>query len=175
MKNLIKIPTKIVTYSQTDATLDDLIECKLAYDQVIEQHFTDQLDETSRKEILDAVGATNFKIKSPHIIVLFDDAMSIFKNKMSPLFQKLFKNRQPRITYFLCLQDIIGLDAAIKSNVDSIYFFGAFNRQKFNLFFYQSSIPIDKEELWSQYVQLAKREALLVKYNEDGTTISVIQ
>ncbi|KAA6366702.1 MAG: hypothetical protein EZS28_037770, partial [Streblomastix strix] len=37
-----------------------------------------------------------------------------------------------------------------------------------------SSIPIDKEDLWQQYVQLAKREALLVKYNNDGTTIEIV-
>ncbi|KAA6336158.1 MAG: hypothetical protein EZS28_052898, partial [Streblomastix strix] len=127
MSALITIPTKIVTYGEIDSVFNDLIEAKAAYDQVIEQHLMNQLTSDSKQEILTTIGAENFKMKYPHTIVLFDDAMSIFKNKQLPLFKKLFKNRQPRITYFLCLQDIIGLDASIKANVDTIYFFGGFN------------------------------------------------
>ncbi|KAA6367700.1 MAG: hypothetical protein EZS28_036772 [Streblomastix strix] len=174
MKDLIKIPTKIVPYAEVNEVLDELIECKKAYDDVIEYKLENQMKDESKKDILSHIGAKDFSIKFPHTIVLFDDAMSIFKNKNNPLYKKLFKNRQPRITYFLCLQDIIGLDASIKSNVDTIYFFGGFNRQKFNLFFYQSSIPLDKETLWNEYVHLGKREALLVQYNNDGTMVRVI-
>ncbi|KAA6370362.1 MAG: hypothetical protein EZS28_034112 [Streblomastix strix] len=174
MKDLITIPTKIVPYAEVNEALDELIECKKAYDDVIVYKLQDQMKEESKKDILSHIGAKDFSIKFPHTIVLFDDAMSISKNKNNPLYKKLFKNRQPRITYFLCLQDIIGLDASIKSNVDTIYFFGGFNRQKFNLFFYQSSLPIDKETLWNEYVHLGKREALLVQYNNDGTMVRVI-
>ncbi|KAA6361591.1 MAG: hypothetical protein EZS28_042882 [Streblomastix strix] len=175
MKDLITIPTKIVPYAEVNEALDELIECKQAYDEVIEKKLEKLMSEKSKKDILSHVGTKDFAIKFPHTIVLFDDTMSIFKNKNNPLYKKLFKNRQPRITYFLCLQDTIGLDASIKSNVDTIYFFGGFNRQKFNLFFYQQSIPLDKETLWNEYVQLGKREALLVQYNNDGTMVRVIQ
>ncbi|KAA6376171.1 MAG: hypothetical protein EZS28_028302 [Streblomastix strix] len=147
------IPTKIVPYAEVNGVLDELIEGKQAYDQVVQLKIEKFLEDDSKQNILDKSGANEFKIKSPHTIVLFDDAMSIFKNKKSPPFKKLFKNRQPTIIYFLCLQDIIGLEAAIKSKVDSIYFFGAFNRQKFNLFFNQSSIPIDKEELCKEVLR----------------------
>ncbi|KAA6371066.1 MAG: hypothetical protein EZS28_033408 [Streblomastix strix] len=174
MKDLITIPTKIVPYAEVNEVLDELIECKKAYDDVIEYKLENQMKDESKKDILSHIGAKDFSIKFPHTIVLFDDAMSIFKNKNNPLYKKLFKNRQPRITYFLCLQVIIGSDASIKSNVDTIYFFGGFNRQKFNLFFYQSSIPLDKETLWNEYVNLGKREALLVQYNNDGTMINLV-
>ncbi|KAA6360102.1 MAG: hypothetical protein EZS28_044371, partial [Streblomastix strix] len=111
MSTLITIPTKIVTYGEIDEVLNDLIEAKAAYDTVVEKHLINQLTSDSKQDILSTIGTKNFKIKYPHTLVLFDDAMSVFKNKQLPLFKKLFKNRQPRITYFLCLQNIIGLDA----------------------------------------------------------------
>ncbi|KAA6354298.1 MAG: hypothetical protein EZS28_050175, partial [Streblomastix strix] len=107
MKDLITIPTKIVPYAEVNEVLDELIECKKAYDDVIEYKLENQMKEESKKDILLHIGAKDFSIKFPHTIVPFDDAMSIFKNKNNPLYKKLFKNRQPRIIYFLCLQDII--------------------------------------------------------------------
>jgi hypothetical protein len=51
------------------------------------------LTEESKELIIEGAGTDDFKIKFPHTIVLFDDAMSIFRNKNNPLFKKLFKNR----------------------------------------------------------------------------------
>ncbi|KAA6378095.1 MAG: hypothetical protein EZS28_026377 [Streblomastix strix] len=101
MKDLITIPTKIVPYAEVNEALDELIECKKAYDEVNEYKLEKQMKEESKKDILSHIGTKDFSIKYPHTIVLFDDAMSIFKNKNNPLNKKLFKNRQPRITYFL--------------------------------------------------------------------------
>ncbi|KAA6377808.1 MAG: hypothetical protein EZS28_026667 [Streblomastix strix] len=153
MSTLITIPTKIVTYGENDGVLNVLIEVKAAYDTVVEKHLINQLTSDSKQEILTTIGAENFKMKYPHTLVLFDDAMSVFKNKQLTLFKKLFKNRQPRITYFLCLQDIIGLDASIKANVDTIYFF---------------------DKVWEQYINLTKRQALIVQYSNDGTKIKIL-
>ncbi|KAA6387059.1 MAG: hypothetical protein EZS28_017414 [Streblomastix strix] len=111
MSTLINIPTKIVTYGEIDEVFNDLIEAKAAYDTVVEKHLINQFTSDSKQEILATIGAENSKMKYLHTLVLFDDAMSLFKNKQLPLFKKLFKNRQPRITYFLCLYDIIGFDA----------------------------------------------------------------
>ncbi|KAA6384356.1 MAG: hypothetical protein EZS28_020116 [Streblomastix strix] len=111
MSALITIPTKIVTYGEIDGVYNDLIEAKAAYDAVVVKHLINQLTSYSKQEILTTIGAENFKMKYPHTLVLFDDAFSVFKNMQLPIFKKLFKNRQPRITNFLCLQDIIGLDA----------------------------------------------------------------
>ncbi|KAA6365631.1 MAG: hypothetical protein EZS28_038843 [Streblomastix strix] len=101
MSALITIPTKIVSYGEIDGVLNDLIEAKAAYDAVVEKHLINQLTSNSKQDILSIIGVENFKMKYPHTLVLFDDAMSVFKNKQLPLFKKLFKNRQPRITYFL--------------------------------------------------------------------------
>ncbi|KAA6361777.1 MAG: hypothetical protein EZS28_042696, partial [Streblomastix strix] len=175
MSTLTNIPTKIVTYGEIDGVLNDLIEANAAYDTVVEKRLINQHTSDSKQEILTTIGAENFKMKYPHTLVLFDDAMSVFKNKQLPLVKKLFKSRQLRITYFLCLQDIIGLDASIKANIDTIQFFGGFNRQKFNLFYYQSSIPIDKDKVWEQYINLTKRQALIVLYSNDGTKIKILE
>ncbi|KAA6391406.1 MAG: hypothetical protein EZS28_013067 [Streblomastix strix] len=81
MSSLITIPTKIVTYGEIDGAINDLIEAKAAYDTVVEMHLINQLTSDSKQEILNTVGAENFKMKYPHTLVLFDDAMSIFQNK----------------------------------------------------------------------------------------------
>ncbi|KAA6383619.1 MAG: hypothetical protein EZS28_020854 [Streblomastix strix] len=141
MSTLINIPTKIVTYGEIDGVLNDIIETKAAYDTVVDKHLINQLTSDSKQEILTTIEADNFKMKYPHTIVLFDDAMSVFKNKQFPLFKKLINNRQPRITYFLCLQDIIGLDA---------------------------------NKVWEQYINLTKRQALIVQYSNDGTKIKIL-
>ncbi|KAA6385867.1 MAG: hypothetical protein EZS28_018605 [Streblomastix strix] len=140
MSTLITIPTKIVICGEIDGALNDLIEAKAAYDTVVEKHLINQLTLDSKLEILTTIVGENFKMKYPHTPVLFDDAMSIFKNKQLPLFKKLFKNRQSRITYFLCLQDIIGLDA---------------------------------NKVWEQYINLTKKQALIVQYSNDGTKIKI--
>ncbi|KAA6386151.1 MAG: hypothetical protein EZS28_018323 [Streblomastix strix] len=95
MSTLITIPTKIITYGEIDGVLNDLIEAKAAYDIVVEKHLINQLTSDSKQDILSTIGAENFKIKYPHTLVLFDDTMSVFKNKQLPLFNKLLKNRQP--------------------------------------------------------------------------------
>ncbi|KAA6401438.1 MAG: hypothetical protein EZS28_003036 [Streblomastix strix] len=102
MSTLITIPTKIVTYGEIDWVPNDLIEAKAAYNTVVENHLINQLTSDSKQDILSTIGVENFKIKYPHTPVLFDDAKSVFKNKQLSLFKKLFKNRWPRITYFLC-------------------------------------------------------------------------
>ncbi|KAA6403792.1 MAG: hypothetical protein EZS28_000685 [Streblomastix strix] len=140
MSTLITIPTKIVTYGEIDGVLNDLIEAKAAYDTVVEKHLINQLTSDSKQEILTTIGAENLKMKYPHTLVLFDDAIQVFKNKQLPLFKKLFKNRQPRITYFLCLQDIVGLDAIIQS-IDS----------QFNTRYYLNSSTVSNFTKFGEY------------------------
>ena len=76
----------------------------------------------------------------PHTIVVFDDCIGLFAKNTS-LARKLFENRQARITYFLLLQDVTGLSASMKSNVDSLRLFGGFPKHKFNVLLYQMPLP----------------------------------
>ena len=67
----------------------------------------------------------------PHTLVVFDDCQSLFR-KDTTLSKKLFENRQSRITYILSLQDIHGLSASMKANIDSLTLFGGFPKDKFS-------------------------------------------
>ena len=66
----------------------------------------------------------------PHTLVVFDDCQSLFRKDTS-LSKKLFENRQSRITYVLSLQDVHGLSASMKANIDSLTLFGGFPKDKF--------------------------------------------
>ena len=117
--------------------------------------------------------------KSPkHSIVLLDDAQNVFHKRTvrnAALYAKLFTNRQARITYFLTLQDAIGISPDMKSNCDSIWIFGGFQKDKFD--YMLRSIPHDtdnNEDLWRLYVNLARSQALVFKIGIDGTNLTII-
>ncbi|KAA6353980.1 MAG: hypothetical protein EZS28_050494 [Streblomastix strix] len=84
MQDLIKIPTKIVPYAEVNELLDHLIESKQAYDEVIDKKLESKLTEESKELIVEGAGTDDFKIKFPHTIVLFDDAMT--QNHLLPMF-----------------------------------------------------------------------------------------
>ena len=96
----------------------------------------------------------------PHTIVIFDDCIGLFAKNTS-LARKLFENRQARITYFLLLQDVTGLSASMKSNVDSLRLFGGFPRHKYNVLMYQMP-PIDID--YEDYSQLDQHGWLEVDF-----------
>ena len=64
----------------------------------------------------------------------------------TPISRMLFENRQPRITYFLCLQDPFSLDINVKSNLDSLWIFGGFDKQRFGMLFRQLNNCFDESE-----------------------------
>ena len=92
--------------------------------------------------------------KLPHTIIIFDDCIGLFK-KDTTLSKKLFENRQSRITYFLLLQDVTGLSASMKANIDSLTFFGGFPQHKYNVLMYQLP-PVDID--YSFYSHLNNHE-----------------
>ena len=103
----------------------------------------------------------------PHTIVVFDDCIGLFAKNTS-LARKLFENRQARITYFLLLQDVTGLSASMKSNVDSLRLFGGFPKHKFNVLLYQMP-PIDMD--YDDYSQLDQHGWLEVDFIDGDCSI----
>ena len=97
------------------------------------------------KEILNCQELTTI----PHTVIIFDDCIGLF-NKYSPLSKKLFENRQSRITYFLILQDVQGLNPSMKANVDSLVLFGGFPKHKWNSLTYQMPL-IDPDYTFANY------------------------
>ena len=104
------------------------------------------------------------KAALPHTIIIFDDCIGLFK-KDSSLSKKLFENRQSRITYFLLLQDVTGLSASMKANIDSVTFFGGFPQHKYNVLMYQLP-PVDVD--YNFYSQLNPHEYIRIDFI-DGT------
>jgi hypothetical protein len=125
-------------------------------------------------ELLDALNITNINGPIPHILIFIDDCIDLLI-KRGALFKKLFENRQPRITYFLGLQDVQGIPPSMKSNMDSLTLFGGFPKQKFNSLFYQIPTDADREELWISYKSLTKTEQLFISFDLDGTKIMFIR
>ena len=99
----------------------------------------------------------------PHTLIIFDDCIGLF-NKYSPLSKKLFENRQSRITYFLILQDVQGLNPSMKANVDSLVFFGGFPRHKWNSLMYQMPVIHDGYSFDNYYSKLRPHDFVLFDY-----------
>ena len=99
----------------------------------------------------------------PHTLIIFDDCIGLF-NKYSPLSKKLFENRQSRITYFLILQDVQGLNPSMKANVDSLVFFGGFPKHKWNSLMYQMPVIHDGYSFDNYYSKLRPHDFVLFDY-----------
>jgi hypothetical protein len=102
----------------------------------------------------------------PHRLIIIDDCIGILRQQ-GALFKLLFENRQARITYFLCLQDIQGIPPSMKSNMDCLVLFGGFPAQKFNVLFYQIALDTDRKTLFEKYKKLSKRQYMKIDFNEE--------
>ena len=118
-----------------------------------------------------------FDTTTPGTVVLYDDAINIFRNtKNKLLLDLLYQNRQPKITYFLCMQDGFGLPAQIKRNLDTCFIFGGFNdSQMLNILLRQlNSSLIDNNTIGKAYRDLSTREALIFDYLPHGTEVRIL-
>jgi hypothetical protein len=118
-------------------------------------------------DTLQKLNVLDINKNTPHTIIFIDDCIDLL-TKRGELFKKLFENRQPRITYFLGLQDIHGIPSSMKSNRDSLILFGGFSKQKFNSLFYQIAMDDDREEVYSEYRRLRKNERMMISFEADG-------
>ena len=173
-KDLITIPIIHVTYSEATKVIEELTEAKTAYDQVKRNKLENRLTEESKKDILEPMRINDFSKLVHHTAVLLDDCGHLFKNKKGDLYRMLFRNRQPKITYFLCLQDVKQIDTEIKANVDSLWLFGGFPWNKFTWVTTQFQLDFDKNELWKHYSPLTRNDFIFFDYALEGTKISVV-
>ena len=171
MKKHIRLNVIKVKYEDAQECLTQIIEAKEDYHEIVSKNLMEKLDETYAKDLLNSLGINDFSLKTVHTVVLFDDAIEVFKNKRSKLYRMLFENRQPKITYFLCIQDPVGIDASLKANLDTLWLFGMFNKQKFNYIFQQISSPLDKNVVWDRYKELTMNQALIFDYTRTGSEV----
>ena len=140
---------------------------------------TEDLDEEAVEKISDTLGTplddTN---EIYHTAVLLDDCQDRFLRRTpqnAELWRLLFENRQPKITYFLTMQDPKGIDTALKENLDSAWLFGGFSAQKFNYLLRSIQNDYDAHQLWEIYNTLTKNQALIFDMEADGTELFVLK
>ena len=127
------------------------------YQEVLGEKYEEAL--AKAKEVLNCSASQSI----PHTLIIFDDCIGLF-NKYSPLSKKLFENRQSRITYFLILQDVQGLNPSMKANVDSLVFFGGFPKHKWNSLMYQMPVIHDGYSFDNYYSKLRPHDFVLFDY-----------
>jgi hypothetical protein len=175
---MIKLKTRVVKYDDMVKFLTDLIDAKNAYQEVLEKGLTKAVTDKCKKDLLTALDLKDFTQQTPGTIVLYDDAINIFKAaKNKPLLDLLHQNRQPRITYFLCMQDGFALPPQVKRNLDTCVVFGGYNDlQMLSMLFRQlNSSNESNQEILNIYRGLSNREGILFDYLRDGTVVRVVE
>ena len=124
-KSFFKIPHVIIPYAQAEEYINEIFEYKRAYDEIKEKHLEDKITGECRDEIFNNLRINDFNLtSSPHTLIVYDDAMEVFKKPNSKLYRWLLENRHTKTTYILCLQDWKGISPELKANIDSVWLFG---------------------------------------------------
>jgi hypothetical protein len=174
----IKLKVRYVTYEDITSVLDDIIDAKSALEDAIRKSIVSEL---TKDTILDLETTLDCQIENittleqiPHTFVFLDDAINILKDtKFKKLQNLLFQNRQPRLTIFICVQDVFGVPIKIKRNCDSIWIFaGLTDRNAFGMM--ARHLGIDNvQETWENYKELDYRDALIINYNSNGIELEL--
>jgi hypothetical protein len=166
---LIELKTRVVSYTNMLPFLNDYVDAKTAYEEIVEKGLQNDVTDACKKDMFESLDVTDW-VKTPGTIILYDDAINIFKNtKYKDLLNNLFRNRQAKITYFLCMQDGFGLPVNVKRKLDGCIVFGGFNdMQMLNTLFRQLSGGDNLQGLLFMYKQLINREGLIFEYGSDG-------
>ena len=161
----------ICPYSEAVESIREIAGAKAAVKEMREKHIEPtMLEEDSKEQIEFALGerlegsCRNLR-EVYHTAVLLDDAQNMFQQKTranKDLIKLLFENRQPKITYFICLQDAKGLDTSLKENADSVWVFGSFSQQKFMYTVRYIPTDEDRDKLWEMYRKLTRNQAIII-------------
>jgi hypothetical protein len=173
MIKLIKLKVRQVSYVDLLPVLRDLIDAKNAYADVLDKGAMDYIDEESMSDIFSTLDITGWQPKIPPTVILLDDAINILKdNKYKEVRNLLFQSRQPRLTVFICVQDIFGLPVQLRRNCDTIFLFaGMTDKMAFGMM--MSQLGINNIVKWNDYQQIPYRGVVVVDYLPDGIKIKV--
>ena len=174
LKKLINLPITRITYDESKEYISTLREYIQAYDEIKSKHLEDKITDECKNEILDYLCLDDFTQKNIYTIIIYDDAMNVFKNPLSKEFKMLFEYRHFKTTYILMMQSMKGITSEIKAQLGGVWLFGGYNRQQFTYMYNQLSVPIEKEEFWKVYQQLPKSCYVYINYDSDGTEVSIV-
>ena len=169
--NLITIPSVMVSYMKSEEFITELIDYKQAYDEIKFKHLESRVTDDCKEDICEKLHVVNFTAPSLHTLVLYDDAIEVFKKPSSKEFRYLLENRHNKFTYILNIQDWKGISPELKSNIDSVWMFGGYPRNRYCYVYNQLACFIDRDDLWKLYSRLSKREALIFTNTSEGSNI----
>jgi hypothetical protein len=153
------------------------VDCKNKYEEIVKGEVDmDSYTEDEVGEFMDFLTVGDFDTQVLHTIILFDDATDMFRNKSDPMRTFLLRNRHHKFTYFLNVHSYTGdaIPQMVKKSLRSLWYFGGFSKFDFDYSYWQFKAPIEKEELYSRYKHLSKRDVLFLDYRDEGTKIKVI-
>jgi hypothetical protein len=170
----IKLKVRMVTYDDILPVLKDLIDAKNAYADALDKDAVDDLDESSKEDLLATLDMEEWLPEIPHTAILLDDAINVLNStKFKPLRDILFQNRQPRLTVFICIQDLYGAPVQLRRNCDTIFLFaGMTDRMAFGMMVKQ--LGIHGLVKWDTYRSLPERGILLVDYTPQGVKLRFV-
>ena len=172
---LINQPIVQISYDEAESYLQKIIDYKQNYDKIKDEGLESKLTDACKKEFFETLHIQDFSAPSLHTLVLYDDAMNVFKKTTSKQFRWLLENRHTRFTYILCLQDWKGISSELKANLDSVWIFGGYPRNRYSYFFQQLACPMEKEQMYRYYTQLNKRDCIIIHNKSDGTIIRALR
>jgi hypothetical protein len=104
--------------------LNEIIEGKTTYDQVVRKDLEGELTKKSNQDILSQTCDNNFYNELPNTFIVLDDVINILtQKKYKKLEQMLFRNRQSRFTICICMQDLTKVSPQLHRNLDSLLLF----------------------------------------------------
>jgi hypothetical protein len=158
--------------------LADLVGAKMAYSELLEKGLLEDATDKCKEDLMNALDLSFWGLPMSDTIILYDDAINIFKNSKNKKFlDLLFENRQPRITYFLYPQDLFSLPAQIKKNLDkAIIFGGYFDKMMMGSFLSQLNCSNQSNQnIMKIYNSLSSHEGLIFDYLPTKTDIKVLE
>jgi hypothetical protein len=174
---LINLKTRVVKYKDAFEVLKDIMEAKMAYEQIIFKNLQNKTTDESKMDILKTLDMDDFIDYIPNTAILMDDAINILKeNKYKKLVNLIFQNRQPRFTFFICIQDTFSIPTCIRRNLDTVWIFaGMTDRLAFGMMLKQFGITIPSANVWEFYTNnLGAHDAMIFDYEPDGIKLRFV-
>ena len=162
---LIKLKVRQVSYKNILEVLHNLIDAKNAYADMLEKNISpEMISDSTKSDLFTTLDLDDWVDEIPHTAILLDDAINVLKEaKFSALRNLLFQNRQPRLTVFICIQDIYGVPVQIRRNCDTIFIFaGMTDKMAFGMM--TNQLGIGEIVKWDEYRVIPKRSILVVDY-----------
>ena len=178
--DLLPFPVDRVPYDQAVDAITQVSQAKAAMKEIsIRKISTEDLEDDAKEQLEGILGENIDDPKEVyHTIVLLDDCQAMFERRTKEnrdLWKLLFENRQPKITYFLTVQDPKGMDTSLKEALDSVWMFGGFTRHKFSYILRSIPHEEDSAKLWKKYAPLTKNQCMVFCNNDEGEEILILR